>query len=66
VVAIAALYFTFSNWIRISPFFFLLHPLAAVFVAATMLNSAFHAISNRGVIWRGTKYSLNELRRFLD
>jgi hypothetical protein len=66
VAAIATLYATFSGWIRISPFYFALHPFAAVFVAGTILNSAVHAITNRGIIWRGTKYSLQQLRDFLD
>jgi cellulose synthase/poly-beta-1,6-N-acetylglucosamine synthase-like glycosyltransferase len=66
VIAIAALYATFSRWIRIAPLYFALHPLAAVVVAATMLNSALHAIINQGIIWRGTKYSLKQLRDFLN
>jgi hypothetical protein len=66
LAAIAALYGTFSRWICISPFYFALHPFAAVFVAGTILNSAVHAITNRGIIWRGTKYSLQQLRDFLE
>jgi glycosyltransferase involved in cell wall biosynthesis len=66
VSAVAALYATFSRWIRVSPLYFTFHPLAAVAVAVTILNSAFHALTNRGVIWRGTKYSLQQLREFLD
>lgn len=66
IVAIAALYSTFSRWIRISPLYFALHPFAAVFVTMTILNSALHAIRNGGVIWRGTKYSLQQLCDFRD
>jgi glycosyltransferase involved in cell wall biosynthesis len=45
---------------------FFLHPLASVLVAITILNSAIHALTNRGIIWRGTKYSLKQLRDFLN
>jgi hypothetical protein len=38
---------------------------ATLLVAFTMLNSVWHAVTNRGIVWRGTKYSLRELRQHL-
>jgi hypothetical protein len=48
------------------PLCFFLHPFASVLVAATIINSALHALTNRGIVWRGTKYSLQQLREFLN
>ena len=66
IVGMLVLYVQARSFVRVSPLYVLLHPLAAVFVAVTMLNSALHAVSNRGIVWRGTHYSLAELRKHLD
>jgi cellulose synthase/poly-beta-1,6-N-acetylglucosamine synthase-like glycosyltransferase len=46
-----------------SPLYFFLLPVASVLLAGTMLTSAFVAIRRGGVLWRGTLYPLDELRR---
>jgi len=65
-VGIIGIYAQVSRLLRVSLFYFLLHPLATLLVAYTMLNSVWHAVTNRGIVWRGTKYSLKELREHLD
>jgi glycosyltransferase involved in cell wall biosynthesis len=39
------------------------HPLAAILLVFTILRSTFVTVWQGGVTWRGTKYSLEELRR---
>jgi glycosyltransferase involved in cell wall biosynthesis len=65
-LGIIGIYAQVSRLLRVSPFYFLLHPVATFFVALTMLNSVWHAVTNRGIVWRGTKYSLRELREHLE
>jgi glycosyltransferase involved in cell wall biosynthesis len=64
-LGIAGIYTQVSRLLQVSPFYFLLHPVATLLVAFTMLNSVWHAVTNRGIVWRGTKYSLRELRQHL-
>jgi glycosyltransferase involved in cell wall biosynthesis len=47
------------------PTYFLLHPISTGLVIYTMMRSMFSTLRNNGVIWRGTHYSLKELRRGL-
>jgi glycosyltransferase involved in cell wall biosynthesis len=49
----------------IPPYYFLLHPVSTALFAYTVLRSMYLALSQGGVIWRGTKYPLEELRRGL-
>ncbi|MGH9531297.1 MAG: glycosyltransferase [Terriglobales bacterium] len=65
VAAIAVLYSGISRHLGISRLYFLLHPAAALLFTYTLLRSAFHVVRNGGVVWRGTRYSLEELRRGL-
>jgi glycosyltransferase involved in cell wall biosynthesis len=58
-----AFYLLFAGKNGISPWYFLLHPVAGVLTAYAVLRSAALTIAGRGVVWRGTKYSLAELRR---
>jgi hypothetical protein len=41
----------------------LLHPAAALLFVYTMLRSMAVTCWHGGVVWRGTKYSLDELRQ---
>lgn len=65
-LGIFGIYAQVSRLLRVSPLYFLLHPIATLLVAFTMLNSVWHAVTNRGIVWRGTKYSLKELREHLE
>ena len=62
LVAIAAVYVARSQS-GTSPFYFLLHPLAAMLYIYVMLRSMALTLWRGGVVWRGTKYPLGELRR---
>jgi len=63
-----ALFSMFSIYVGMSwrssipPYYFLLHPVSTVLFAYTMLRSMLLALWRGGVVWRGTKYSLDELK----
>lgn len=62
VLVIAGHYFRASRITRASPWLFLSAPVAATLFVFAVLRSAFHAVKDGGVTWRGTRYSLRELR----
>jgi glycosyltransferase involved in cell wall biosynthesis len=50
---------------RVPAYYFLLHPVSTALFIYTLLLSMFHALWNDGIIWRGTKYPLDELKKGL-
>jgi cellulose synthase/poly-beta-1,6-N-acetylglucosamine synthase-like glycosyltransferase len=44
-------------------YYFVLHPVSTLLFIYTLLRSMFHALWNDGIIWRGTRYPLEELRK---
>ena len=60
--AIAALYIGASRVTRVSPAYVLFFPLACLIVLFAMLRSMVLTLARGGVMWRGTLYSLKELR----
>jgi hypothetical protein len=48
---------------RVPAYYFLLHPVSTALFIYTLLLSMFHALWNDGIIWRGTRYPLEELRK---
>jgi glycosyltransferase involved in cell wall biosynthesis len=66
-----ALFSMFSIYVGMSwksavpAYYFLLHPISTLLFAYTMLRSMALALWQGGVVWRGTKYSLDELRKGL-
>ena len=47
----------------VPPYYFLLHPVSTTLFIYTLLRSMFLTLWNDGIVWRGTKYPLEELRR---
>jgi hypothetical protein len=48
---------------RVSPLYCLTYPLGAVMFAYMLLRSTVITLRQRGIIWRGTFYSLDRLKR---
>ncbi|HET9698583.1 MAG TPA: glycosyltransferase family 2 protein [Terriglobales bacterium] len=63
--AIFCLYLGMSWYSPIYPFYFFFHPISTGMLIYTMFVSMTHTLRNNGVIWRGTRYSLEELRKGL-
>ena len=63
-VAMIALAYTLTGrYMASSPWMFLTCPIAALVFAFATLQSAFLAVRDGAITWRGTKYSLEELRK---
>jgi glycosyltransferase involved in cell wall biosynthesis len=58
-----AIYVGMSWRSRVPAYYFLLHPVSTALFIYTLLLSMFHTLSNDGIIWRGTRYPLEELRK---
>jgi len=64
-----ALFSIFSIYIGMSwrsavpPYYFLAHPLSTALFIYTLLRSMILTLWNDGIVWRGTKYPLDELRK---
>jgi glycosyltransferase involved in cell wall biosynthesis len=63
LVSMFAIYFGMSKRSAIPSYYFLLHPVSTSLFVYTLMRSMFHALSNDGIVWRGTKYPLEELRK---
>ncbi len=48
---------------KVPPYYFLLHPVSTALFIYTLLRSMVYTLRNDGIIWRGTKYPLEELRK---
>lgn len=66
VASVAGMYILSSRSSRLSSGYTLLFPIAAVVVIYAMLRSMLITLREGGVAWRGTFYSLAELRRQVD
>jgi len=67
VVALAALamiYVGMSWRSDISPVYMLLHPVGTLFFSYAIVRSVVMTLARGGVVWRGTWYSLAELKNF--
>jgi predicted membrane protein len=65
LITIFALYVGMSSKSKVSPLYFFAHPISSILVAATIAWAAIIAHVRGGVVWRGTKYSLAELKEHL-
>ncbi|MGA2978237.1 MAG: glycosyltransferase family 2 protein [Terriglobales bacterium] len=65
-IALASLFLIYYGMSRrspIPPYYFFLHPVSTSLFMYTLLRSMVHTLSNGGIVWRGTKYPLEELRK---
>ena len=63
LAALAAIYVGMARRTSVPAWTFLFHPLSALLIVYTMLRSIAHTWRHRGVVWRGTRYELKELRK---
>ncbi len=59
---IAAMYAVMSRESGVSPFYCVTHPIAAALFIYALLRSMVLTLRQGGIVWRGTKYSLEQLR----
>jgi glycosyltransferase involved in cell wall biosynthesis len=64
LVSIFAIYIGMSRMSDISPLYFLLHPIGALLFGYAVARSMVLTLVRGGVVWRGTWYSLKELKQF--
>jgi glycosyltransferase involved in cell wall biosynthesis len=60
-----SIYVGMSRKSDIPPYYFVLHPVSTALFVYTMLRSTFLTLGRGGVVWRGTFYPLEELRKGL-
>jgi glycosyltransferase involved in cell wall biosynthesis len=65
LLSIFAIYVGMSWKSSVPPYYFFLHPVSTTLFVYTMLRSMVVTLWHGGVVWRGTKYSLEDLRRGL-
>ena len=63
LASLFAIYYGMSSRSAIPAYYFFLHPVSTSLFMYTLLLSMFHTLSNDGIVWRGTKYALEELRK---
>ncbi len=67
-IALASMFVIYVGMSRrssVPPYYFLLHPVSTTLFIYTLLRSMFLTLWNGGIVWRGTKYPLEELRKGL-
>jgi hypothetical protein len=65
LLSILGIYFGMASRSAVRPYYFFLHPVSTSLFMYTLLRSMSHALWNDGVVWRGTRYPLEELRKGL-
>ncbi|MGD0416668.1 MAG: glycosyltransferase family 2 protein [Terriglobales bacterium] len=66
VIALGSLfliYYGISHRSEVPLYYFFLHPVSTSLFMYVLLRSMAHALWNDGIVWRGTKYPLEELRK---
>jgi glycosyltransferase involved in cell wall biosynthesis len=63
VFGMFAIYVGMSRKSDVPFYYFVLHPVSTILFLYTLLWSMILTLSQHGVVWRGTKYSLDELRK---
>ena len=65
-IALGSMFLTYlgMSWrSSVPPYYFFLHPVSTAMFTYTLLRSMFLTLWNDGIVWRGTKYPLEELRK---
>jgi glycosyltransferase involved in cell wall biosynthesis len=65
LASLFAIYYGMSSRSAVPAYYFFLHPVSTSLFMYTLLRSMIHTFSNDGIVWRGTKYPLEELRKGL-
>jgi glycosyltransferase involved in cell wall biosynthesis len=60
--SIFAIYCGMAARSAVPAYYFFLHPISTSLFMYTLVRSMFHTLWNDGIVWRGTKYKLDELR----
>ena len=60
-----SIYVGMSTQSDVPPHYFLLHPVSSVLFVYILLRSTFLTLARGGIVWRGTFYPLQELRKGL-
>ena len=63
LLTIFLIYVGMSRMSPVPPYYFVLHPISTTLFVYTMLRSMTLTLWRGGVVWRGTKYSLAELKK---
>ena len=63
LVSMFLIYWGMSLRSGVPAYYFLLHPVSTALFIYTLMRSMFHTLWNDGIVWRGTKYPLEELRK---
>lgn len=63
LLSLFAIYWGMSGHSDVAPYYFFLHPVSTLLFMYTLVRSMFHTLWNGGIVWRGTKYPLEELRK---
>jgi glycosyltransferase involved in cell wall biosynthesis len=63
ILMVLGMHFITARVSTISPLIFFTFPMAAMVFVTAVLRSAYVALRDGGITWRGTKYSLEELRK---
>jgi glycosyltransferase involved in cell wall biosynthesis len=65
LVSIFGIYYGMSSLSDVPGYYFFLHPVSTSLFMYTLIRSMIHTFRNDGIIWRGTRYPLEELRKGL-
>jgi glycosyltransferase involved in cell wall biosynthesis len=65
LVSLFLIYYGMSVRSTVPPYYFFLHPVSTSLFMYILLRSMFYTLWNDGIVWRGTKYPLDELRKGL-
>jgi glycosyltransferase involved in cell wall biosynthesis len=63
LASIFGIYYGMSHMSDVAPYYVVLHPVSTCLVMYTVARSMVLTIRQGGIVWRGTKYPLDELRR---